>query len=58
MQRPKMLKAVVKGTLQSLKPRTKQERVLNKAAKAYKKSIEEEFNTKMKKGGLVKKKKK
>ena len=56
MKKPKMLKAVVKGTLQSLKPGTKQERAMRKAHKAYKKSIEEEFNTKMKKGGSTKRK--
>jgi hypothetical protein len=51
-----MVKVTIKGVLGSLKPRTKTERVMNKAQKAYKKSIEEEFGSKMKKGGSTKKK--
>ena len=51
-----MVKAVIKGALISLKPKTKTERVMSKAQKAYKKSIEEEFGGKMKKGGSTKRK--
>lgn len=50
----KVVKATIKGTLQSLKPKSKQERTLNKATKAYKKSIEDEFGIKMKEGGSSK----
>ena len=56
MKTPKkgMVKAVVKGLFVSLKPKTKKERILNKSTKAYKKSIEDEFAVKMKKGGSSK----
>jgi hypothetical protein len=53
MQKPKkgLLKAVIKGNLRILKPADKETRALRKAEKAYKKSIEDEFAVKMKKGG-------
>jgi hypothetical protein len=52
MQKPKgKLKAAVKGTLQLLKPADKKTRAVRKAQKDYKKSIEDEFSVKMKKGG-------
>jgi hypothetical protein len=52
MQKPKgILKAVIKANLKRLKPADKETRALKKAHKAYKKSIEDEFDTKMKKGG-------
>jgi hypothetical protein len=51
-----MVKAVIKGALISLKPRTKKQRIEHKAHKDYIKSIEEEFGVKMKKGGSTKRK--
>jgi hypothetical protein len=42
-----IVKAVIKGTLQSLKPLNKDQRAFRKAHKDYKKSIEDEFNVKM-----------
>jgi hypothetical protein len=54
MQKPKgKLKVVVKGIAKSLKPVSKETRALRKAEKKYKKSIEDEFATRMKKGGAT-----
>lgn len=50
-KKSKLVKATIKGTLQSLKPKNKQERAIKKATKAYKKTIREEFAVKMKTGG-------
>jgi hypothetical protein len=53
MNKPKKgkVKAAVKGVVRSLKPADKATRTFRKAEKAYKKSIEKEFDVKMKKGG-------